>query len=85
MLSITPDQLGSAGSYIAHEWGDYGYRFTGFETYGKVTAGFVSASDGSRFTVLVDRWSNVDYVDTHSAPDAWLDRARAMHEKACAS
>ena len=66
MLSITPDQLSAAGSYIAREWGDYGYRIEGIESPSRVVSLFyVCASDGSRFTVAVDRWSNCRHLDTH--------------------
>ena len=85
MISIAPDALASLANYVAREWGDYGYRFTGFETYGNATAGFVTCSDGSRFTVLVDRWSNLRDVDTHSAPDAWRPVAEEMHRAASAA
>ena len=58
-LSVSPDALASLGSFVAREWGDYGYRFEGIEspTY-YVTVGHVVASDGSRFDVCVDRWGN---------------------------
>jgi hypothetical protein len=66
MLSITPDQLGSAGSYIAREWGDYGYRIEEIESpSARVSLFHVCASDGSRFTVLVDKWGQCRHADTH--------------------
>jgi hypothetical protein len=65
-LSITPDQLASAGSYIARTWGDYGYRVEGIESPSRVVSLFyVYASDGSRFTVAADKWGNCRYLDTH--------------------
>jgi len=66
MLWITPDQMSAAGSYIAHEWGDYGYRIEEIESPTSAVSVFhVVASDGSRFTVLVDKWGNARYEDTH--------------------
>lgn len=66
MLSISPDQLASAGSYIAREWGDYGYRIEEIESPTRAVSAFhVVASDGSRFTVLADKWGNVRHLDTH--------------------
>ena len=67
MLSITPDQLSAAGSYIAREWGDYGYRIENIESpTHRVSLFHVCASDGSRFTVAADRWGNTRYQDTHA-------------------
>ena len=69
-MSVSPDQLASAGSYVAREWGDYGYRFTGIESPASHVSVFrVQASDGSRFTVLVDRWSNCRHLDTHNGDE----------------
>ena len=66
MLSITPDQMASAGGYISREWGDYGYRIEEIESPTRaVTVFHVVASDGSRFTVLADKWGNCRHVDTH--------------------
>jgi len=58
-MSVTPDQLSSLGSYIAREWGDYGYRIEGIESpTAAVSVAHVCASDGSRFDVMGDRWGN---------------------------
>ena len=65
MLSITPDQLASAGGYIAHEWGDYGYRIEQIESpTHRVSLFHVCASDGSRFIVGCDRYGNCRYTDS---------------------
>ena len=58
-LSATPDQISSIASYIAREWGDYGYRITALEspTYA-VTVATVRHSDGSEFKVMGDRYGN---------------------------
>ena len=68
MLSITPDQLSAAGSYISRTWGDYGYRIEAIESpTHRVSLFHVCALDGSRFTVLCDRWGNCRHADTHGA------------------
>jgi hypothetical protein len=92
MLNITPDQLGSAGSYIAREWGDYGYRIEDIESPTRAVSLFhVCASDGSRFTVAVDKWGNARYQDTHehTASDARLAAlaplVKEMHASATAN
>jgi hypothetical protein len=86
MLSITPDQIASAGSYISHNWGDYGYRIEGIESPTHAVAVFhVCASDGSRFAVLADKWGNCRHLDTHghSEDDAPLgELVRDMHTNA---
>ncbi len=87
-MSITPDQLASAGSYISHEWGDYGYRIEGIETRTHAVTVFrVCASDGSRFSVLVDKWGNCRYLEqrSHDERNAGLPELVAeMHAKAVA-
>lgn len=82
-ISVTPDQLASAGSYISHEWGDYGYRVEAIETRTFSVSVFrVCASDGARFAVITDKWGNCRYLDTHNS-DAGLDELVAdMHAKA---
>ncbi len=83
MLSITPDQLASAGSYISHEWGDYGYRIEGIESPSvRVSVFRVCASDGSRFSVLADRYGNTRHLDTHSSDAGLADMVCEMHAKA---
>jgi hypothetical protein len=63
-LSITPDQLASAGSYITHEWGGYGYRIERIESpTRRVSLFHVVASDGSRFIVAADCWGNCSVTD----------------------
>jgi hypothetical protein len=69
-LSVTPDQLVSLGSYVAREWGDYGYRFESIHSPNRlVTVGHVVCSDGGRFWVAVDRYGNSRYGD-HDSLDA---------------
>jgi hypothetical protein len=68
MLSITTDQLSAAASYIAREWGDYGYRVEGVESWTeRVTLFFVVHHDGSRFVVGADSWGNC----RHAASVDW--------------
>ena len=82
-MSVSPDQLASAGSYISHEWGDYGYRIEAVETWtGAVSVFRVVASDGGRFSVLVDRWSNCRYLDTHGSDDGLAELVAEMHAHA---
>ena len=67
-MSITPDQLASAGSYISHEWGDYGYRIEAIESRTSAVAVFsVCASDGSRFAIAADRWGNCQMLPDGAA------------------
>jgi hypothetical protein len=83
MLSISPDQLASAGSYISHEWGDYGHRIEDIESPSpRVSVFRVCASDGSRFSVLADRYGNTRYLDTHSSDAGLAELVREMHAKA---
>ena len=83
MLSITPDQLSAAGSFISHEWGDYGYRIEAIESPSvRVSVFRVCASDGSRFSVLADRYGNTRHLDTHNSDDGLADMVREMHAKA---
>lgn len=82
MISVSPDQLASAGSYIAHEWADYGYRIEEITspTHAVSVFAVVCTGDGARFAVAVDRWSNCDVL-----PDDPAERAakiRAMHAHA---
>lgn len=58
-LDICPDQLASAGSFIAREWGDYGYRIEDIESPTHAVSIFhVRHLDGSRFIVAADKWGN---------------------------
>lgn len=82
-LSIAPDQLASAGAYISREWGDHGYRVERIESPTHAVSVFrVVASDGARFSVLVDRWSNCRYLDTHSSDDGLAALVSEMHAHA---
>ena len=82
MLSITPDQLSAAGSYISRTWGDYGYRIEKIESpTHRVSLFHVVCSDGSRFIVAADRYGNCHDVQPGSDPVALV---REMHAKASA-
>ena len=81
LLSVSPDQLASAGSYIAHEWGDYGYRIEEITSPTHAVSVFsVVASDGSRFAIAADRWSNCDVLPDDA--EARTAKIRAMHAHA---
>ena len=66
-VSISPDQMSAAGSYIAREWGDYGYTIEGVESPTHAVSLFhVRAADGARFIVAADKWGNTGGpVDSH--------------------
>ena len=82
MLSITPDQMAAAGSYIARNWGDCGYRVEQAESpTHRVSLFHVVASDGSRFIVAADKWGNCH--DVQPGSDA-LALVREMHANAAA-
>ena len=84
-ISITPDQMTSAGSYIARTWGGHGYRIAGVESPTHAVSLFrVVAFDGSRFTVAADKWGNCRHLDTRDS-DAYLPAlVRDMHAQAIA-
>lgn len=83
MLSITPDQLAAAGSYISHEWGDYGYRIEGIESPSpRVSVFRVCTSDGGRFSVLADRYGNTRHLDTHNSDAGLAELVSEMHAAA---
>jgi hypothetical protein len=91
MLSITPDQLASAGGHIARMWGDYGYRIEAIESPTRAVSLFhVCASDGSRFIVPIDKWGNAgEAVDSHGyetpeRTEALSKVVREMHARAVA-
>lgn len=80
-LSITPDQLTAAGNYIIRNWGDTGYRVEAIESpTRRVTVFRVVASDGSRFSVLADKWGNSRDLDTHHGDAGLSALVSAMHE-----
>lgn len=84
-ISITPDQMAAAGSYISRTWSGPGYRIAAVEspTYA-VTVFRVVALDGSRFAVAADKWGNCRHLDTHDS-DAYLPAlVRDMHAQAVA-
>jgi hypothetical protein len=92
MISVTPDQMASAGSYISREWGDYGYRIENVESPTHAVSVFhVVASDGGRFVVAVDKWGNAGGpVESHGYESPERTAALAalvsdMHAKATAA
>ena len=42
------------------------------------------ASDGSRFSILADKWGNTAHLDTHSSDDGLHEFVMEMHAKATA-
>ena len=87
MLSITPDQMAAAGSYVAREYGDCGYSFEQIESpTRRVSLFHVVAGDGSRFIVAADRYGNVRTVehgyDEHGAHSYADDMAGCGHDEA---
>jgi hypothetical protein len=91
MLSITPDQMAAAGSYIARSWGDFGYSIEKIESpTNRVSLFHVVASDGSRFIVAADRYGNCRYADSHGYKAPAREAAVSamvveMHKAAAAS
>jgi hypothetical protein len=84
-LSISPDQLASAGGFISREWGDHGYRVEAVESPTWAVSVFrVAASDGGRFSVVADRWGNCRHLDTHNGDDGLAEVVREMHAAAVA-
>ena len=89
-LSITPDQLSAAGSYIARNWSAEGYVIENITApIRRVTLFHVRASDGSRFTVAADSWGNCRHMSDADYPPAeragvLIDLVRDMHAKAVA-
>lgn len=82
MLFLKPDQMSAAGSYISHEWGDYGYSIEGVESPSQRVSVFrVVASDGGRFSVLADRYGNCRHLDTHNSDDGLAELVAEMHAK----
>lgn len=82
-LSLTPDQMSAAASYLIREWGEYGYTIEAIEcpTY-KVALFRIRHSDGSRFTIATDKWGNSR--DWESS-DGEQDRVADMHRAASAA
>ena len=79
-MSVSPDQLASLGGYIAHEWGDYGYRVTGIESpTWAVSVAHVCASDGSRFDVMGDRYGNCRAVPEGLTADQLTELVLEFH------
>lgn len=60
VVTMEPDTIIAACGRVNREWGSYGYRVESVEQIGW-TGGVtlhVVHTDGSRFTVSVDRWGN---------------------------
>ena len=83
MVSASPDAISALASKVLRDWGYSGYRFTGFEQHGIVTAGHVRHSDGSEFTVLADAWGNTREVpegrDWNAIAVKWIQEMIAAH------
>jgi hypothetical protein len=83
MLSISPDQLSAAGSYISRNWADHGYRIEQIESPTvRVSLFHVVCGDGSRFIVAADCWGNCH--DVQPGSDA-APLVRDMHARASAA
>jgi hypothetical protein len=81
MISVSPDQLASAGSFIARQHGDHGYRIEEITSPTHAVSVFsVVAGDGARFAVAADRWSNCEELPDD--PAARAEKIRAMHAHA---
>ena len=81
-VNVAPDQLASIGAYVAREYGDYGYSIEYlWSVTGAVTVAQVRHSDGSRFIIAGDRWSNVRRLDNASA-DVLAAGIAEMHNRA---
>lgn len=77
-LTVTPDQMASAGGYISREWGDYGYRIEDIQSPTHAVSLFhVVASDGACFSVAADKWGNCRYQDTHGLSESQRSSALA--------
>lgn len=55
---VTLEQLRGAAAYVAANWGDHGYRVAADRETRDGVLFSVRCSDGSRFSILVDRWGN---------------------------
>ena len=60
MMAVTPGAMIGAAMHVEHEYGMSGYRLEVIAA-GLLGEGefLVSASDGSRFEIIVDRYGNV--------------------------
>lgn len=85
-MSVSPDQLVTAGSYVAHAWGDYGYRFTEITTPSALVSVFtVRCRDGGVIRFAVDRWSNLAALGDDPAGDDAVFEALAGERAALAT
>lgn len=83
VLWLSADQMSAAASYLARQWGEYGYHVEAIETPSiRVSLFRVIASDGSRFTIATDTWGNCR--DWESS-DGERERVLEMHAKASVS
>lgn len=81
-VNVAPDQLASIGAYVAREYGDYGYSIEYlWSVTGAVTLAQVRCSDGGRFIIAADRWSNVRRIDSDDL-DLMAAEIAAMHNNA---
>jgi hypothetical protein len=73
VISITPDALWAAQSHLVKNWGDYGYRVTGFcQLSSRIwVVCYVCTIDGARFGALVDRYGTVRDIPS-DASEAWV-------------
>ena len=84
-VSVTADQMSCAAIHLRENWGDYGYRFTGIETRTYAVSVFrVCCSDGSRFSIVADKWGNTRHLDTHDSDEGLQQLVMEMHDKATA-
>jgi hypothetical protein len=85
-MSVTADQMSSAAGYLTRTWGDYGYWFEGIETFTFAVSVFrVVCSDGSRFSIVADKWGNTAHLDTHNGDDGLAELVARMHADATAA
>lgn len=83
MLFLSPDQMSAAASYLERNWGNSGYCIEKIESpTHRISLFRVVAGDGSRFTLVADKWGNVRDLDTHSGDDGLAGLVSEMHAKA---
>jgi hypothetical protein len=85
-LSVSPDQLATAGAYVSREWGDYGYSLDAISSpTTKVSVFTWRCGDGGRFRVAVDRWSNCRHIPDSAGDAEYIKILSEMHEHATAA
>jgi hypothetical protein len=81
VLCVSIDQLSGAAAFIGRNWGTHGYTFTHIESPTRLVSVFdVRHSDGSRFSIVVDRYGNARELPEHEP--ARGDCVRNMHIEA---